>query len=143
MGILKKGGDVLKMKSLFAGLGILLLAVILAIAGCQKAPETPPDTFSSTYYLGDEGRSLSISGCSDGMPGEQSEYLLKIKNGAERWQDEYCVLLVDSDSVLREVSHERFDIPGGGGAAGAPPIITGKRDGCRSDVYRVAGSVHY
>ncbi len=48
------------------------------------------------------------------MPGEQSEYILKISNGSERWQDEYCILLIDNDSVIQKIDHEQFDLPGGG-----------------------------
>jgi hypothetical protein len=102
-------------KLLLASLGILIIAAMLLITGCQKAPEAPPDTFSTTYYLAEEGRSISISGHSDGMPGEQSEYILHINNKGESWQDEYYILLVDSNSVIKEISHERFIIPGGGG----------------------------
>ncbi len=93
----------------------ILIVVLIGIAGCQKAPDIPPDTFAATYNLVEEGRSISISGNSDGMPGEQSEYVLKINNSAEQWQDEYYILLLDSVSVIQEISHEQFDILGGGG----------------------------
>lgn len=96
-------------------IAVLLTIILVVITGCQKASERQPDTFATTYYLAEEGRSISISGNSDGMPGEQAEYELKINNNTERWQDEYCVLLVDSDSVIQEVYHEQFDIPSGGG----------------------------
>jgi hypothetical protein len=85
------------------------------IMSCKKAPEILPDSFTATYNLVEEGRSISISGNSDGMPGEQSEYVLKINNNAEQWEDEYYVLLVDSDSVIKEISHGQLDISGGGG----------------------------
>jgi hypothetical protein len=103
----------LKKKSLFWCSGILVMALIIAITGCQKAAETAPDTFASTYST-EEGRSISISGNSDGMPGDQAEYILQINNNAENWQDEYFVLLVDSNSVIQEISHEQISIPGGG-----------------------------
>jgi hypothetical protein len=89
-----------------------IMAALLSITGCQKAPALP-DTFATTYYLADAGRSFSISGNSNGMPGEQSTYLLRINNNAENWQDEYYVLLVDSHSVIQEIDHGRFNIPGG------------------------------
>jgi len=62
-----------------------------------------------------DGRNFSISGRSNGMPGEQSEYTLKINSNEEGWQDEYYILLIDSDSVIQEVSHDQFDISGQGG----------------------------
>jgi hypothetical protein len=95
-------------------IGILMLSALL-ITGCQKASDTTSDTFTATYQFTEEGRSISISGNNDGMPGEQAEYVLKISNSAEQWQDEYYILLLDSDSVIKEISHERFNIPGGGG----------------------------
>jgi len=53
---------------------------------------------------------MSISGNSTGIPGEQSEYIITFHNIIERWQDEYYVLLVDSKSVIQEISRERIDI---------------------------------
>jgi hypothetical protein len=103
----------LKNRSLFLSTGILVMALITAMTGCQKAPETAPDSFSSTYST-EEGRSFSISGNSDGMPGGQAEYMLKINNNAENWQDEYFILLVDSNAVIQEISHEQISLPGGG-----------------------------
>jgi hypothetical protein len=104
-------------------IGILVLPALLI--ACQKAPDMPSvtftDTFTATYDFVEEGRSISVSGNSEGMPGERSEYILKISNGTEEWQDEYYVLLLDSDSVIQEISHKRFDIPGNGGIQ--EPII--------------------
>lgn len=93
---------------------IVILTVLAGAAGCRKAPEIPPDTFNAAYTFKD-GRNVSISGRSHGMPGEQMEYILKINNNAEHWQGRFYVLLVDSDSVIQEISHEQFDISGGGG----------------------------
>ena len=109
----------LKTKTLRAGITVLLLVSALLPAGCQKTPaaqEIPPDPFTTTWNLGEEKRSFSISGNSAGhMPGEQSEFLLKINNhsGVERWQGEYCILLVDTNKVVKEITHEQFDIPVG------------------------------
>jgi len=106
-----------KTKTIWTSLFALLLVSALLITGCQKSPanqEIPPDPFNTTWDLGEEGRSFSISGNSAGhMPGKQSEFLLKINNhsGAERWQGEYCILLVDTNGVVKEVTHEQFDIP--------------------------------
>jgi hypothetical protein len=95
-------------------IGITLLVVLVGITGCQKPNEMPTDTFTATYIL-ENGRNFSISGRSNGMPGERSEYMLKINNNDERWQDEYYILLVDSDSIIQEIRHGELDIPGGGG----------------------------
>jgi hypothetical protein len=104
----------LKKKFIWMSLGMSILAVLLSITGCQKASALT-DTFATTYYLADSGRSISISGNNNGMPGEQSTYLLQINNNAENWQDEYYILFVDSHSVIQEIDHERFTIPGGDG----------------------------
>ncbi len=111
----------MKKKYLLLCLEIAIMAIILLITGCQKAPEKSSNTFATTYYLNDKGRSFSISGNSDGMPGEQSEYVLKIHNNVENWLDEYYILLVDSDSITQEVDHEHFNLPSGGGIQ--KPII--------------------
>jgi hypothetical protein len=105
----------MKKKIILMSIIAMLFLPAFLIVGCKKAQETLPDSFTVTYNLVEEGRSLSISGNSDGMPGERSEYVLKINNNAEQWEDEYYVLLVDSDSIIKEISHEQFDISGGGG----------------------------
>jgi hypothetical protein len=105
----------MKKKSMIISTIVLLVLTALLVAGCQKAPNTPPDTFNAAYQFAEASRSISISGNSYGNPGAQSEYQLKINNGPDRWQDEYYVLLLDSDSVVKEISHEVFDLPGGGG----------------------------
>jgi len=98
---------------------VLLLIFAFMITGCQREPanqEIPPDPFNTTWDLGKEGRTISISGDSAGhMPGKQSEFLLKINNssGPERWLDEYCILLVDANGVVKEVTQRQFDIPVG------------------------------
>ena len=94
-------------------IGISLLVIMSGITGCGQAPELPPDTFTATYIL-EDGRNFSISGRSNEMPGEQSEYMLTINSNEERWQDEYYVLLIDSDSIVQEISHDQFDISGSG-----------------------------
>ncbi len=98
-------------------IGALVISLALA-TGCQEtkvSSNASTDTFDATYNLVEEGRSINISGNSDGKPGEQSEYLLKIYNNNETWQDEYFVLLLDSNSVIQEISHKQFNIPAGGG----------------------------
>lgn len=102
-------------KTIIIGAVMTLVLSAILITGCQKAAEAPPDTFTAAYNLTEEGRNISISGNSYGAPGEESEYTLKINNNAERWQDEYYILLVDSDSVVSEISHEKFDISANGG----------------------------
>lgn len=105
------------MKKKTIGISIVTLLVLpaLLITSCQKASNITPDTFTATYQFAEEGRSISISGNSDGIPGGQSEYVLKINNGADQWQSEYYVLLLDSNSVIKEISHDVFDIPAAGG----------------------------
>ena len=109
----------IKTKTIWTSLLALLLIAALLITGCQTAPagdEIQPDPFTTTWNLSEEGRTFSISGNSAGhMPGKQSEFLLKINNhsGSERWQGEYCILLVDTDSIIKEVAHEQFDVPVG------------------------------
>ena len=88
----------------------MLVLPLVFIVSCQKAPETTTDTFLATYSFPENGRSISISGNSKGMPGEHSEYTITFNNNIERWQDEYRVLLVDSKSVVQEISDERIDI---------------------------------
>ncbi len=67
------------MKKKIIGISIIALLFLpaLLIAGCQKASHIPPDTFTATYQFADEERSISIGGNSDGMPGGQSQYVLK------------------------------------------------------------------
>jgi hypothetical protein len=101
----------MKKNAFLAAVSMVLPAVILLVS-CEGAQNNTPDTFTSTYYLDEEGRSISISGNSHAETGERSEYLLKIKSDAGGWQDEYWVLLLDNDSVVERVSHERFDLPG-------------------------------
>ena len=105
-------------------LAFLLLVLVAGLAvSCNQGiviEEKPVNTFTATY-LNEEGRSIIISGTSDGMPGERSEFTLNINNNAEHWQGEYYVLLVDRDSVVEEIRHEQLDIQGGGGIQ--TPII--------------------
>jgi hypothetical protein len=95
--------------------GILLLPALL-MTGCRKTPVMTPDTFTSTYTLAGEGRSISISGDSEGVPGEQSIYMLNINNDKdEPWRDDYYVVLINSDSIVQEICHGQLDLPGAGG----------------------------
>jgi hypothetical protein len=95
--------------------GILLLPALL-IPGCRKTPVVAPDTFTSTYNLAEGGRSISISGDSEGVPGERSQYMLNINNNkSEPWHDEYCVELINKDSLVQEIYRGQLDLPGAGG----------------------------
>jgi hypothetical protein len=89
---------------------VILVLPTLFITGCQKVSEITTDTFLATYSFPENGRSISISGNSKGKSGEQSEYTITFNNNVERWQDEYRVLIVDSESVIHEISHESIDI---------------------------------
>jgi len=110
-----------KKKTIRISIIAMLFLPVLLMASCQKASDIPPDTFIATYQFAEEGRSISISGNSNGIPGGQSQYVLKINNGADHWQSEYYVLLLDSNSVIKEISHDVFDIPAAGGVQ--KPII--------------------
>jgi hypothetical protein len=95
--------------------GILLLSALL-MTGCRKTPGAAPDTFISTYTLAEGGRSISISGKSEGMPGGQSQYLLTINNNKdEPWHDDYYVELINKDSIVQVICHGQLDLPGTGG----------------------------
>ena len=98
-------------------IALISAAVLLAVfaEGCRQAPETAPDRFATTYSLIDEDRSFSISGASNAEPGERSQYVLEMNNqsSTEAWRDEYYVLLVGSEKVIQEITHEEFDIPAG------------------------------
>ena len=108
-----------KTKTILTGLISLLLISTLLLAGCQQTPanqEIPPDPFTSTWDMDKEGRMFSISGNSAGhKPGGKSEFLLKINNysGDDAWQGEYCVLLVNQEGVIKEITHENFNVPVG------------------------------
>ena len=106
----------MKKKAVMISIAGMMVLPVIFVAGCQETPDASPDTFAATSTL-EDARNFSISGRSNGVPGEQSEYILRINNNEERWQDEYYVLLVDSYSVIQEISHEQFDIPGYGGIA--------------------------
>jgi len=104
-----------------ASLAALVLTVSLVATGCANAPasaETPPDPFTTSWNLGEEGRTFSLSGDSAGhVAGGTSEFLLKLDNssGEGPWQGEYCVLLLDQDGIVKAVASEQYDVPAGGG----------------------------
>lgn len=95
------------MKTITIWISLIALLVVspLLVSGCQQASgnkDVPQDPFNTMWDLGEEGRTFSISGNSAGhAPGKQSEFLLKINNhpGDERWQGEYCILLVDTNGM--------------------------------------------
>ncbi len=99
---------------------VMLVAVVLLVTGCQATPaappETAPDPFTTTWSMDEEGRKFSLSGDSAGhTPGGQSEFMLRLNNhsGDDRWEGEYCILLVDRDGIVKEITHEHFDVPVG------------------------------
>jgi hypothetical protein len=93
----------------------LLVILLLLVAGCQKTPNIQPDTFTASYEIGQTGRSVSISGNGNGIPGEQSLYILNINNNSEPWQDEYSIQLTSNGSVIQEISHGRLNLHGNDG----------------------------
>ncbi len=109
---------------------VLLLLCSFLVTGCDEAdfgnaPEISDvqhDTLTASYTM-DNGRSYSISGRGDAMPGEQLDYMLNIINNDEPWHLEYYVFLVDSESVIQEACHEIFDIQSQGGM-GKPFHVT-------------------
>ncbi|MDD5511901.1 MAG: hypothetical protein PHI12_14010 [Dehalococcoidales bacterium] len=109
----------MKIKAIWTSLIALLVLSVLLLPSCQKAPinqEIPPDPFTTTWNLGDEGRTFSISGNSAGhTAGKETEFQLRLDNrsGDDPWQGEYCILLVDQDGIVKEVAHEHFDVPVG------------------------------
>lgn len=109
----------MKRSAIWTGLLSLLVASALLIASCQQTPvsqEIPPDPFTTTWSLGGEGRTFSISGDSAGhIADEQSEFQLILDNfsGDDPWQGEYCILLIDKEGVVKEVSYEHYNVPAG------------------------------
>jgi hypothetical protein len=103
---------------LIVAVALLVLPVLMA-TGCQKASsERAPDPFTTSYFLNEEGRAFSISGNSAGhKPGEQSEFQLRLDNGAgtNSWQGQYRVLLVDEKGVVQKIKEEQFDLAAGAG----------------------------
>ncbi len=83
---------------------ILLTAVITA--GCGKedeARQVSPDPFTATWNLGEEERSISISGDTAGHEaGETSEFVLTFDNTrrSDTWSDSYCLVLLDRDGIV-------------------------------------------
>ncbi len=95
---------------------VLMAATALLMAGCQNVPATqdiPRDPFTTTWSLGEEDRTFSISGDSAGhTAGETSEFLLTLDNvsGDGPWQGEYCIVLVNREGVLKEVLSDRYSV---------------------------------
>ena len=109
----------MKNKTIWTGLAALLVVFVLLITGCQETPsnqEIPLDPFTTTWNLGEEGRAFSVSGDSAGhIPGEESEFQLVLDNlaGDDPWQGEYCILLIDSEGIVKEITHEQYNVPVG------------------------------
>ncbi len=97
---------------------LLLLMSALVVTGCGNPVEDEPpvDPFTTTWNLGEDGRSFSISGNTAGhRPGEISEFQLIINNlkGGDTWQFEYCIVLVDTEGIVKEIIREDFSVPSG------------------------------
>jgi len=111
----------MRTKTIPASLIALAVTLSLLVAGCGNTPASagiPPDPFATSWNLGEEGRTFSISGDSAGhRAGETSEFLLKMDNssGEEPWRGEYCVLLLDRDGIVKAVASGQYDVPVGGG----------------------------
>ncbi len=96
---------------------IVVVAVIVGARDPGTPPVIPPSPFNITWGLG-EKHVVTFSGDSAGhIAGGQSEFILELDNRVadmdERWQGEYCVLLLDDEGVVMNIEHQQFDIPGG------------------------------
>jgi hypothetical protein len=109
------------MKRKLIWMTVVALAIVSAAAvGCREPaipPEVPPNPFTSVWGLG-EKHVVTFSGDSAGhIAGAASEFTLELDNRAadigERWQGEYCILLLDEHGVVAEIAHQHFDIPAG------------------------------
>jgi hypothetical protein len=104
----------MKIRAIWLVIIALLLSSVSLSTGCQKASfERSLDPFTTTYSLSEEGRAFSISGNSAGhRPGQKSEFQLRLDNGAgaNSWQGEYRILLVDEEGVLKKITQEQFEL---------------------------------
>jgi len=100
---------------------IVVAAIVLAVlfGGREPAiaPEVPPNPFRTIWGLGDR-QVVTFSGDSAGhVAGEDSQFTVALDNRAadfdDRWQGEYCILLLDEDGIALEIAHRDFSIPGG------------------------------
>ncbi|MDD4923215.1 MAG: hypothetical protein PHF74_00050 [Dehalococcoidales bacterium] len=112
----------MKKELLISVIVVSVLLPSLLITACDKTlikinPEIsePPENKLTASYIMDNGRSYSISGTGSAMPGEKLDYTVSIYNNEERWQLEYYILLVDSESIIEEVCHDILDIHSYGG----------------------------
>lgn len=112
----------MKKIAILANIAIVILVLSLLFTGCQKEDgssfENEHDPFTTTWSMGDSGRTISVSGYTAGhSPGEESEFLLRLNNYStgmnENWQDEYRIFLVDMNGVVTEITSEQFNVPGG------------------------------
>jgi hypothetical protein len=100
---------------------ILILAVMtgVLVTGCSSESGNtlvPTDPFTTTWHSPEEGWSFRISGDSAGhMPGETSEFQLELDNtnGKETMEGRYCVLLVDENGPVHDITGDQFAIPTG------------------------------
>jgi len=102
---------------IWANLVMLIIAVVLAAGGCRAESVTPPvmppdDPFAISIGIG-EKQVVTFSGNSAGhVAGEVSEFTLEMDNRPadleERWQGAYCVLLLDRDGVVMEITHQQL-----------------------------------
>jgi hypothetical protein len=104
----------------FIPLILLLIAAAalgLTAGGCNTGQNTqiPPDPFSVVWGP-DTEHVVTFSGNSAGhFAGETSEFTLKLSNKSwdDPWIGSYCVALLDTDGIIKEITHERFEVPSG------------------------------
>ncbi len=95
---------------------ILGTAVITAGCGKEEVQQINPDPFTATWNLGEEERSISISGDTAGHEaGKTSEFVLTFDNTrrSDTWSDSYCLLLLDREGIVMEISRDEFTVPSG------------------------------
>lgn len=110
----------MRLKSILRPSGPVLAAGLLpalVLAGCGQDPEAGErnGAFRTTWDLAGEGRAVTLSGDSFGhRAGNRSSFELALDNRSEdAWKDEYCVLLVDTNGVATEVTHQGLDLSPG------------------------------
>ncbi|MBN1857560.1 MAG: hypothetical protein JW846_11505 [Dehalococcoidia bacterium] len=109
----------MRIKTVRASLIGLVAVIALLPLGCQNTAEFPqntPDPFTTTWDLGEEDRVFGISGDRAGHTAEgTSEFELTMDNllSDGPWQGQYCILLLDRNGILDEVTGGQYDVPAG------------------------------
>ena len=95
---------------------IFLSSILIASIGCNTQPDqyndVSVDPFSTEYTIGDDREILLEGNTAGHLSGKISEFTIALKNNSADsiWQNQFCVLLVDENSVVLNISHEDFSI---------------------------------